>query len=88
MPEDHKLTIQALLYNSYRDDFTSNNNDENLKALAQAIKKIKPDFVQIYSTARIPAEYYVYSIDENRKREIVQNLEDLIQEETIKINFY
>ncbi|MHA2038221.1 MAG: radical SAM protein [Promethearchaeota archaeon] len=88
MPKDHKLTIQTLVYNSYRDDVTPNNNNENVKALAQAIKKIKPDFVQIYSTARIPAEYYVYSIDDNRKNEIVKNLESFIQDENIKIHFY
>lgn len=85
---DHKLVIQSLIYNSYNRDFTSNNNNSNLDKLALALKRIKPDLVQIYTTARIPAEYYVYSIDDTRKNEIVKYLEDLIQDKSITINFY
>lgn len=87
-PAKHKLVIQSLFYNSYNKDFPSNNNSSNLHKLAQALKRIKPDLVQIYTTARIPAEYYVYSIDNSRKKEIVKYLEDLIQDKSIKINFY
>ena len=62
MPESHKLAIQSLIYNSYREDFIPNSNDINITNLANAIKKIKPDSVQIYSVARIPANYYVFSL--------------------------
>lgn len=87
-PVEHKLVIQSLFYNSYNRDFLSNNNKSNLDKFAQALKRIKPDLVQIYTTARIPAEYYVYSIDDTRKKDIVKYLENLIQDKTIKINFY
>ncbi|MFX1455075.1 MAG: radical SAM protein [Promethearchaeota archaeon] len=87
-PKEHKLVIQSLIYNSYNEDIFPNNNDSNLAKLAQALKKIKPDFVQIYTTARIPAEYYVYGIDDIRKKEIVNFLEELVQDKNIKINFY
>lgn len=87
-PVEHKLVIQCLFYNSYNKDIASNNNNSNLDRFAHALKMIKPDLVQIYTTARIPAEYYVYSIDDTRKKEIVKYLEDLIQDKSIKIKFY
>ncbi len=87
-PTEHKLVIQSLFYNSYSKDFESNNNKSNLDKLGQALKRIKPDLVQIYTTARIPAEYYVYSIDDTRKKEIVKFLEDSIQNKSIKVKFY
>ncbi|MFX1501559.1 MAG: hypothetical protein ACFFDH_11405 [Promethearchaeota archaeon] len=86
--ENNKLAIQVLIYNSYKQDFISNNNSKNINILAQALKKIKPDIVQIYSTARIPAEYFVYSIDDNDKREIVNELKLKIGNNDIKIDYY
>jgi len=87
-PLEHKLVIQSLFYNSYNRDFVSNNNNLNLNKFAYALKRIKPDLVQIYTTARIPAEYYVYINDDTRKKEIVKYLEDLIHNKSIKIKFY
>ena len=88
MPRGHKLAIQSLIYNSYIEDFIANNNTINLNKLAQALKKIRPDIVQIYSTARIPAEYFVYAIDDETKKEIVKELKLKINDEEIKINYY
>jgi wyosine [tRNA(Phe)-imidazoG37] synthetase (radical SAM superfamily) len=88
MPKKNKLAIQSLIFNSYKDDFTPNNNLRNIYDLAQALKKIKPDIIQIYSTARIPAEYYVFSIDDNRKREIANIFKEIINDENVEINIY
>ncbi|UCC19663.1 MAG: hypothetical protein JSV62_16445 [Promethearchaeota archaeon] len=88
MSKHHKLAIQCLIFNSYREDFISNNNSTNIFNLAEALKKIKPDIVQIYSTARIPAEYFVYSIDDSRKREISSIFKDTINDDRIEINVY
>lgn len=88
MPEGNKLAIQCLIYNSYRDDIIPNNNDENIKQLAMAIKKIKPDIVQIYSIARIPAQYYVFAIGDERKEEIVHFLRNSVNDKKIEINHY
>jgi len=88
MPNEHTLAIQCLFYNSYREEFISNNNVENIKKLAYAIKRIKPDLVQIYSTARIPAEYFVFAIDDERKREIIKIFNEIIQNDKIKIKYY
>jgi len=83
-----KLAIQCLISNSYNNNYDSNNNPENIKQLAEIIIKIKPDMVQLYSIARIPSEYFVYAIDENRKREIVKILRELINNDYIEINHY
>jgi wyosine [tRNA(Phe)-imidazoG37] synthetase (radical SAM superfamily) len=88
MLSGHKLTIQTLLYNSYKEDFLPNNNKKNIDNLARAIKKIKPDNVQIYSTARIPAEYFVYSIDDIRKQEIVKYIEEVVNDKNVQVKFY
>ena len=88
MPEGHKLAIQCLIYNSYRKDFISNNNPENVAKLAEAIKMIKPDIVQVYSVARIPAQYFVFAIDEDRKKEIVKRFKEIINDDTIDIQYY
>ncbi len=88
MPSEHKLAIQCLIYNSYREDFISNNNSENITKLAHALKKINPNIIQIYSTARIPAEYFVYAIDDEKKREIVRELKLVINDDNIRINYY
>ncbi len=86
--KENKLAIQVLIYNSYRKDFISNNNERNIEKLALAIKKINPDIVQIYSIARIPAQYFVYSIDDNRKKEIVKCFKEIINNDQIKIEYY
>jgi len=44
--------------------------------------------VQLYSIARIPSEYFVYAIDENKKREIVKILRELINNDNIELNYY
>jgi wyosine [tRNA(Phe)-imidazoG37] synthetase (radical SAM superfamily) len=85
---DKKLAIQSLISNSYNKNYYSNNNPENIRHLAKLITKIKPDMVQVYSIARIPSEYFVYAIDENRKREIVKILRELINNDNIEINYY
>ena len=88
LPKENKLALQCLIYNSYRNDFLSNNNQENITQLANAIKKIKPDCVQIYSIARIPANWFVFSIDEDQKKNIVQQLRDSIKNDKIEIHYY
>jgi len=86
--KENKLAIQVLIYNSYKKDFLSNNNEKNIEKLALAIKTINPDIVQIYSIARIPAQYFVYSIDDNRKKEIVKTFKEIINNNQIKIEYY
>jgi wyosine [tRNA(Phe)-imidazoG37] synthetase (radical SAM superfamily) len=88
IPNSCKLAVQSLLYNSYRDDFIPNINPPNLDKLAYALKRIKPDIVQIYSTARIPAEYFVYAISDDKKQEVVKYLKDIIQDDKVNIHFY
>ncbi len=88
MLREHKLAIQCLFCNSYKDDFVPNDNSENVTNLAYAIKKIKPDIVQVYSIARIPAQYFVYAIDEKRKIEIVNEFKKIINDEKVEINYY
>lgn len=88
MPEGNKLAIQCLIYNSYRKDFISNDNSKNITEIGKAINKIKPDLVQLYSVARIPAEYFVFAIDEERKKEIVSIWKEQIQDDSIVINYY
>ncbi|MFX1327326.1 MAG: hypothetical protein ACFE91_04180 [Promethearchaeota archaeon] len=88
MPKENKLAIQCLIYNSYIKDFITNNNSKNITDIAIALKKIKPDIVQIYSTARIPAEYFVFSIDDERKREIAGIFRDVITDDKIEISIY
>ncbi len=85
---DKKLAIQCLISNSYNKSYYSNNNPDNIKQLAELIIKINPNMVQVYSIARIPSEYFVYAIDENRKREIVKILRELINNVNIEINYY
>lgn len=86
--KNKKLAIQCLIYNSYREDLIANNNEENLKRIAAAIKKINPDIVQLYSVARIPAQYQVYSIDEERKRQIVKIFKEIINNDFMEIRYY
>jgi wyosine [tRNA(Phe)-imidazoG37] synthetase (radical SAM superfamily) len=88
MPIHHELAIQCLIYDSYRKDFTSNNNNENVSKLAEALKKIKPNSVQIYSIARIPANYFVFSIDNDRKKHIVDELKKELNDKDIQIQAY
>jgi len=87
MPEK-KLVIQCLISRSYREDFHSNDNDENIEQIAHIIKEINPNIVQLYSIARIPAEYYVYAIDETRKKEIVKIFREIINNDLIEINYF
>ena len=88
MDEGHQLAIQCLIHDSYRDDFTPNDNDENINFLAKAISRIRPSIVQLYSIARTPAQYFVFAIDEEKKQEIVKKFKNVVNDETVKINYY
>jgi wyosine [tRNA(Phe)-imidazoG37] synthetase (radical SAM superfamily) len=88
MPKNNKLAIQCLIFDSYKNDFIPNNNSTNIFDLAQALKRIKPNIIQIYSTARIPAEYFVFSVDDNRKKEIASIFNEIINDDKIEINVY
>ncbi len=87
-PVNHVLTLQCLIYNTYESDLKSNNSADNIENLALAIKKIRPDKVQIYSVARIPSEHLVYSIDNKRKQEIINILKNYVNIDTISINYF
>ncbi len=86
--QNKKLAIQCLIYNSYIEDFISNDNKENIEQLAYAIKKIKPDIVQLYSIARVPSEYFVFAIDEKKMKQIVKTFKEIIKNDLIEINYY
>ncbi len=88
MLRENKLAIQILVFASYKDSFLPNNNSKNIQDLAFALKKIQPDIIQIYSTARIPAEYFVYAIDDEKKREIAAIFKEIINNEKIEIIVY
>jgi wyosine [tRNA(Phe)-imidazoG37] synthetase (radical SAM superfamily) len=88
MPKEHKLAIQCLIYDSYKDDFISNNNSKNITDIAHALRLIKPNIVQIYSTARIPAEYFVFAVSDERKREIAKIFKEVINDNKVEIIIY
>ena len=56
--------------------------------MARALKRIKPDIVQIYSIARIPAEYFVYSLSEERKKEIENIFKSYVNDNNVDIRCY
>jgi wyosine [tRNA(Phe)-imidazoG37] synthetase (radical SAM superfamily) len=87
LPKNHCLGIQCLLYQSYKEDFLSNNNEQNIENLSNAINNIRPDFVQLYSIARIPAEYYIYSLDHQNLLKIKQKIEKTLSN-SVKIYCY
>jgi wyosine [tRNA(Phe)-imidazoG37] synthetase (radical SAM superfamily) len=88
MPNSHKLGIQCLICKSYKEDFISNDNQENIESLAYAIKRIKPDLVQVYSIARIPSKYFIYAIDVEKKKQIVDIFNEIVNDNTIEIHYY
>ncbi len=88
MPINNKLAIQILLYNSYISKIYSNNNKQNIYQLGYALKKIKPDYIQLYSIARIPAEPTIYSIDNSELEKISNKLKKLIDDNSITIYHY
>ena len=88
MSETTKLAIQCLIYQSNRREFESNNNMDNIISVAHAIKKINPHIVQLYSIARMPAQYYVYTIDDRRKQEIVELFKSIINNDLVEIQYY
>lgn len=88
MPEGHKLAIQCLICDSYITDYIPNNNPNTISDLALALKKIKPDYVQVYSIARMPANYYVFSIDDERKQQIVAEFNKVINDPQVEVKYY
>ena len=77
-----------MIYNSYRKDFNPNCSEENIRNLAIAINKIKPNKVQIYSIGRIPSEYYVFSVDKSIMDRISKIFKELVEDSSTEINFY
>ena len=88
MPPKHKLAIQCLIFNSYEKDFVANDTHKSISEIARALKRIKPDIVQIYSTARIPAEYFVYGLSEERKKEIENIFKSYVNDNNVDIRCY
>ncbi|MCK5324061.1 MAG: hypothetical protein KAJ45_07930, partial [Desulfobulbaceae bacterium] len=52
-----------------------NDNQENIKALKQAIKKIKPDLVQLNTVSRPAPGNYAQPLDRNELNKIASKLE-------------
>ncbi|TFG25408.1 MAG: hypothetical protein EU532_11685 [Promethearchaeota archaeon] len=84
----NSLILQCLIYNSYRKDFIPNCNEENIRNIAIAINKIRPNKVQIYSIGRIPSEYFVFSVDKSMMDRISKIFEEYVKDSLIEINFY
>jgi len=84
----NKLVIQCLMLNSHQEDYIPNFNEKNIEKLAFAINKIKPNEVQIYSLARIPAEYYIFSIDIEQKNHIKNVFNRIIDNKNIEIIYF
>ena len=84
----NKLVIQCLMLNSHHEKYIPNFNEKNIEKLAFAIKKIKPNEVQIYSLARVPAEYFVFSIDEEQKNQINNVFNRIIDNKNIEISYF
>ncbi len=84
----NKLVLQCLMLNSHHKDYIPNFNENNIEKLALAMKKIVPNEIQIYSLARVPAEYFVYSIDENQKNQIKNVFNQIIDNKSIEIFFF
>ncbi|MBY9018446.1 MAG: radical SAM protein [Candidatus Lokiarchaeota archaeon] len=86
---NNKLVLQCLMLNSHQKDvYIPNFNEKNIEKLAFAIKKIKPNEVQIYSLARVPAEYFVFSIDENQNNQIKKVFNRIIDNKNIEISYF
>ncbi|MHA1670846.1 MAG: hypothetical protein ACTSV5_09740 [Promethearchaeota archaeon] len=86
---NNKLVLQCLMLNSHQKDiYMPNFNEKNIEKLAFAIKKIKPNKVQIYSLARVPAEYFVFSIDENQNNQIKKVFNRIIDNKNINIIYF
>lgn len=84
----NKLVIQCLMLNSHHEKYIPNFNEKNIEKLAYAIKTIQPDEVQIYSLARVPAEYFVFSIDKKQKNQIKNVFNQIIDNKNIKISYF
>ncbi|MHA1688710.1 MAG: radical SAM protein [Promethearchaeota archaeon] len=88
LPPGKELVLQCLFYNSYKKDRPSNNNPRNLRSLIEAIKKIKPSRVQIYTIARIPSEPHVHALSPVEILNIAGKIKEGLGEHSIKIEPY
>ncbi len=68
--------IQTLLFNTIDQNITSNTSIEEMKALSEAICRIKPREVQVYTIVRAPAISAVKPASVNQLQELKKYIEE------------
>lgn len=84
----HRLVLQCLFYDRVDSKNSTNIGSDILSALAQAIQYIRPHEVQVYTVARMPAEFSIIPVSTEGQQEIVQQLTNQVDDPSIPIISY
>jgi wyosine [tRNA(Phe)-imidazoG37] synthetase (radical SAM superfamily) len=77
-----------MIYDTMPQEASANKHNENISGLAQAIQRIRPNHVQVYSVARMPAEFYVVPLGKEQQEQILHDLITQVDDPAISISSY
>ena len=80
-----KLILQTMIVDSRKDGTIANHSEERIAELAEAIQKIDPARMQIYTVDREPAEPHVVQVDRVKLDRIAKTLALTLGEDRVHV---
>jgi len=79
-----KLAIEVMLLDSSK-EYPVNTTDEEVAKLAEVLKTIDPDVVEVLTISRPPAEDFIVPVAESRLKEIAQKFDESLGRERVRL---
>jgi len=79
-----KLAIEVMLLDS-NNNYPVNSSDQEVKKLAEVLRSIDPDEIEVLTISRPPAEDFIVPVAEIRLKEIAQILDEELGREKVRL---
>lgn len=79
-----KVAIEVMLLDS-NNEYPTNSSDEEVGKLAEVLKYIDPDEIEVLTTSRPPAEDFIVPLPEIRLKEIAQKFDEELGRERVRL---
>lgn len=79
-----KVAIEVMLLDS-SNDYPTNSSEQEIEKLAEVLRYIDPDEIEVLTTSRPPAEDFIVPVPETRLKEIAQKFDEELGRERVRL---
>ncbi|WP_135605184.1 radical SAM protein [Methanococcoides sp. NM1] len=79
-----KVAIEVMLLDS-SNDYPTNSSEQEIDKLAEVLRYIDPDEIEVLTTSRPPAEDFIVPVSETRLKEIAQKFDEELGRERVRL---